>query len=108
MNDSRAVPFLRRLANLSSSLLVSIVCGTRIYDSQTGFRAYRARLLSSVKLRCSRYDLETEVIIKAVRQGFRIGHIPIQTIYAGEVSRFQYLKDSLRFFRVIANSLLRR
>ena len=108
MNDRRGVPLLRRIANFSSSLLVSVICGQWIHDSQTGFRAYSMKLLRAVKLRSSRYDLETEVIIKAVRQGFRVGHTPIQTIYAGETSRFRNVKDSLRFLRAVVRSLFWR
>jgi glycosyltransferase involved in cell wall biosynthesis len=104
--DSGRVPFLRRIANLTSSLIVSALCGRRIYDSQTGFRAYNTDLLRRVKLHASRYDLETEVIIKASRKEFRIGQTHIQTIYAGEVIRFRNIKDLLRFLSVICKSFL--
>lgn len=108
MNNRRGVPLIRRIANFSSSLLVSIACRQWIPDSQSGFRAYSAKLLRAVELRSDRYELETEVIIKAARKGLRIGHATIQTIYAGEVSRFKNLKDSLRFLRVMAKSLFWR
>jgi glycosyltransferase involved in cell wall biosynthesis len=104
MEESHKVPWLRRLGNLTSSLIVSLTCFQRIYDSQTGFRAYRTDLLRRIELESSNYDLETEVIIKAARQGFRIGHCRIQTIYAGEVSRFKNVRDSLRFLTVIMRS----
>ncbi len=106
MNDSANVPPVRRMANLFSSMLVSLLCGQRIRDSQTGFRAYRTRLLRELSLTCSRYDLETEVIIKAARNGFRIGHVNIQTIYADEVSRFRKFRDSSRVIAVLLKSLL--
>ena len=106
MDDAGRIPLMRRIANLFSSLLVSLLCFRRIRDSQSGFRAYRVDLLRQVPLRSSRYDLETEVLIKAVRKGFRIGHCRVQTIYAGEASRFRTISDSLRFFVVIARSFL--
>ena len=105
MEDRVGVPLLRRVANFLSSRLVSLVCGQRIFDSQTGFRSYSASLLRHVRLHCSHYDLETEVIIKAARQGFRIGHCRIRTIYAHEVSRFRNVRDSFRFLRVIVKSV---
>jgi glycosyltransferase involved in cell wall biosynthesis len=105
MEDRTSVPLLRRVANISSSLIVSALCGQRILDSQTGFRSYKAALLRQVTLEGSHYDLETEVIIKAARQGFRIGHCHIKTIYAEEVSRFKTIRDSLRFLRVVWKSL---
>jgi len=106
MSDAGRVPLLRRVGNLSSSLLVSVLCGQWIHDSQTGFRAYRTGLLRQIQLQSKRYDLETEVIIKAARKHFRIGHAHIQTIYADEVSRFRNVKDSLRFLSVIFKSFL--
>jgi glycosyltransferase involved in cell wall biosynthesis len=102
MHDAARVPLLRRIANRSSSLIVSLLCCQRIPDSQTGFRAYRVELLRRVPLRSSRYDLETEVVIKAARKGFRIGHCQIQTVYADEVSRFENVKDSMRFLAAVA------
>lgn len=106
MAESSKVPLLRRVANLTSSLVISILSGQRIRDSQTGFRAYRTELLRQISLQSSRYDLESEVIIKASRKGFRIGHARIQTIYAGEVSRFRNFIDSGRFIVVVFKSFL--
>lgn len=108
MGDSGSVPLLRRLANFSSSLLVSAACGQRIPDSQTGFRVYTTRLLREVPLSSSHYDLETEVIIKAARRGFRIGHCRIRTIYAAETSRFKNVTDSIRFITVLVRYLFWR
>jgi glycosyltransferase involved in cell wall biosynthesis len=105
MEDSGSVPLLRRAANLCSSRIVSALCGQRIFDSQTGFRGYKATFLRQVSLNGSHYDLETEVIIKAARQGFRIGHCRIKTIYGTEVSRYKNVRDSLRFLRVAMKSL---
>jgi glycosyltransferase involved in cell wall biosynthesis len=105
LEDRASVPLLRRAANFTSSLIVSALCGRRIYDSQTGFRSYSAALIQKVNLDCSHFDLETEVIIKAVRQGFRIGRCCIRTIYAAEVSRFKNIKDSARFLQVIVRAL---
>jgi glycosyltransferase involved in cell wall biosynthesis len=105
MEEQARIPALRRIANLTSSRIVSAVSGQPIFDSQSGFRAYSLALLRQVRLDCSHYDLETEVIIKAARLGFRIGHCRIRTIYAGEVSRFRQFKDSLRFLKVIVKSM---
>jgi glycosyltransferase involved in cell wall biosynthesis len=102
------VPPLRRTANMISTGIVSLVSGQRIYDSQTGFRAYRVGMLRHLELRSKRYDLESEVIIKAARKGFRVGHVPIQTIYAGEVSRFKNVIDSVRFLKVVFKSFFWR
>jgi len=108
MEDSKRIPLLRLAANRTASFMVSVACRQRIRDSQSGFRFYSAPLLKNVGLRCSRYDLETEVIIKSARQGFRIGDCRVRTIYAGEVSRFSNIWDSVRFLKVVILSLLGR
>ena len=105
MHDRTAVPLFRRAVNCLSSLVVSAACAKWIHDSQTGFRAYSVKLLRAIRLESSRYELETEVLIKAVRRGFRIGYVPVQAIYAGGPNRSHSLKDWMRFLRVVAKSL---
>ncbi len=104
-SDADRAAVLRRIASLLLNIAVSVVSWKRIYDSQIGFRAYSRRLLESVELRSSHFDMETEVVIKAARRGFRIGHARIRAIYAGEVSRFHKVKDSGRFIAVLLKSL---
>lgn len=104
MGDPSRVPIKRRWANWGLSLLVSALAARRIYDSQTGFRAYSANLLRALNLNSKHYDLETEVLIKASRKGFRIGHCRIQTIYAGELSHFNKVRDGGRFVLVLLKS----
>ena len=108
MNDRTGIPVARRIANYLLSLLVSAVCAKWIADSQTGFRAYSIKLLREIPLESSRYELETEVIIKAVRRGFRIGHVTIQAIYSPENRRSRNWKDLLRILRVVAKSVFWR
>jgi len=108
MEHRSRMPLVRRIANLAASFIVSVLSGCHIYDSQTGFRSYSADLLGHVNLSSSRYELETEVVIKAARRGLRIGHCGIKTIYADEVSRFRSVTDSIRFLRVAAKSFLQR
>jgi glycosyltransferase involved in cell wall biosynthesis len=108
MEERSRFPSLRLAANFTSTALVSLLSGHRILDSQTGFRFYSSALLKNVHLSCSHYDLETEVIIKAARGGFRIGHCRIHTIYAGEVSRFRSLRDSVRFLQLLGKCLWNR
>ena len=108
MSDAGRVPIIRRMANRISSAIVSVLSGTTVKDSQTGFRAYRVSLLRSLDLQTHRFDLESEVIIKAARAGFRIGHCKIQTIYAGEKSRFRNIRDSVKFLSMAIRNFVRR
>jgi glycosyltransferase involved in cell wall biosynthesis len=108
MNDAARIPFKRRWANRALSAVISILAGQRIYDSQCGFRAYRVALLGNVPLSSHGYELETEVLIKAARRGFRIGHCRVKTIYPGVPSRFRKLRDGYRFTMVVLKSFFWR
>jgi glycosyltransferase involved in cell wall biosynthesis len=55
--------------------------GARVNDTQSGFRAYRARILKGLSWKTSGYAADTEILIAAIRRGARITEVPIKTIY---------------------------
>ncbi len=98
----------RRISNALTSALVSWRVGQKIPDSQSGFRAIRSGILKEIQLTTSRYETETELLIKAADRGFRIGHVPIPTIYAGETSSIRHVVDTCRFIRLFIKLLFER
>ncbi len=100
-------PRHRRFINRLSSLLVTLVAGRRIIDSQSGYRVLDPALLLRLPLMGRRYDLETELCVLAARRGERIAEVPIRTIYNGKRSGVHPLYDTLRFFRALAGSAMR-
>lgn len=95
-----AMPIQRRASNALSSAVVSALAGARIADSQSGFRAIRAEVLHAVDAAGDRYDLETDFLVRAARQGFRIGHVPVPTVY-GAPSHFRPVRDTLLLVRTM-------
>ena len=75
--------------------------GTRVKDTQSGYRAIKIKSLKNIKLKRKRYDLESEILIKLMKKGAKVKCIDISTIYGEEVSTVHPVKDTLRFFRVI-------
>jgi len=47
------------------------------------------------------YELETEVVIRAARLGFRLAEVDIPTVYAGEKSQFRTMRDMPRIVRTL-------
>jgi len=88
----------RRMANRFSAASIAFASGTPISDSQSGFRFYSANLLRNLALRTDGFDLESEVIVRAGRRGFRIVTIPIELGFVDGISTSHYkpLKDTLR------------
>jgi glycosyltransferase involved in cell wall biosynthesis len=66
-----------RLGNRALTWLFNRLAGTQLTDTQAGFRALRASLLSQLPLRAQRYDLETTMLVEVLRRGGRIVEVPV-------------------------------
>lgn len=95
-----SMPPHRRLANSLSSTAISICCGCRITDAQSGYRALRATVLRAVHPPGNRYEYETEFLIHAARAGCIVAEVPIPTIY-GAASHFRTWSDTARVIATI-------
>jgi glycosyltransferase involved in cell wall biosynthesis len=102
------MPFLRFLVNNTTSVITSILSGTRIHDSQSGFRIIKKKLLKEINLMTNRFQMETEIIIKAAREKFSIKELPIRTIYFEKFrSHINPIIDTARFIRLVIRMLWR-
>ena len=87
------MPPARRFANRFSSAWCSAIAGQPIADSQCGYRLYRREVLARTPVRASRYEVETEMAVRAARLGFRVAHVEIPTVYGDEVSHLSPTRD---------------
>jgi glycosyltransferase involved in cell wall biosynthesis len=106
MLNCQHMPFLRRFVNRLMSSLISSICHQSIPDSQCGFRFIGTNVLQAIELTSSDFEIETEVLIKASRKGFKIDCVPIQTIYRDEMSKIHPFVDTFRFFRYLLKELM--
>jgi glycosyltransferase involved in cell wall biosynthesis len=98
----------RRLANRFSAWSIAKASGTKVTDSQSGFRLYSANLLRNVRLRTEGFDLESEVIVRAGVGGFKVLTIPIDLGFVDGISTSHYkpLKDTLRIAWTVTRARL--
>ena len=108
MDAVRDMPPLRVWTNRTTSRIVSMLAGQDIPDSQSGYRAIRTPVVDGMNLVTSRYDTESEILIRAGRRGFSIGAIPIESIYTDGISHINPFVDTLRFIRLVWRSLFWR
>lgn len=106
MSDTESMPWIRYMTNRFTSYVLSWMAGCRVPDSQCGYRLIAREVFSSFRLSTSRYDTESEIIIRAGRMGARIVSVAIPTVYGEEKSKIHPLRDSLRFFRLVGGCLL--
>jgi glycosyltransferase involved in cell wall biosynthesis len=98
------MPPHRRIGNVLSSWLTGALAGQPVPDGQSGYRLHRREMLDAVLPAIppgvGGYVLETEMLVRAGRQGFRLAHLPIATVYADEQSHFRPLEQMPRFLEV--------
>lgn len=95
-----SMPLSRRLTNRLASTAMSVITRRELPDSQSGYRAFRRAMLEAVRGEGDRYEYETDLLIRAAHQGFRIVAVPVTTRY-GPRSHFRALRDSVRVVRTI-------
>ena len=101
------MPLARRWTNRLMSLIVSALARQRIPDSQSGFRVIPKALLSSVTLSARHFEIETEVVLAAIRAGWRVTSVPIRVIYDTQRSRIRPVRDGVRFLLLVLRYLWR-
>lgn len=99
--DPEKMPFTRVLSNLITSKIISIKAGTRIKDSQSGYRAFRNDILQKIFPASDDFIAESEMVIKAGLQGISIGECPIPVIYGDETSKIRNHKVISGFIKKI-------
>ena len=105
MAAAGAMPAIRVFTNRLTSAIISLRAGQRVPDSQNGYRLIRASLLARLELVTSRYEIDSEIIIKACRSGGRVASVPVSTIYGSEKSAIHPLRDTFRFIALVTRSL---
>ncbi len=102
-----SMPLHRQLSNRTVNLVVSLLSGIRTTDVQCGYRFVNLRIFDRVRLRTNNYQTESEMVIRAARNGYHIGFVPITTIYGTEKSHIRGLIDTLRFVNMAVRFLWR-
>jgi glycosyltransferase involved in cell wall biosynthesis len=102
MLETACMPRLRLWTNKITSVIISFLTGSSIRDTQSGFRLIRRKVLEDIELSTSKFDTESELLIKALAKGFKVDYIPIRTIYFEDhKSKIKPLIDTLRFIRLV-------
>ncbi len=116
-SNGEKIPFRSKLGNSFSSFIFYLLYHRHLSDTQTGLRGFSSSLLPFMtRIKGSRYEYETQVLIDCVKENIPFQEIPISTIYEdnNSCSHFHPIKDSFRiictmfqgFFLFISSSLL--
>lgn len=106
MDNPEKMPPSRFATNLLMSLIISLICGQNIPDTQCGYRLIKIGVLKKINLISSNYEIESELLIKASRAGFKIVSVPIKSVYEGQLSLINPLVDTWRFLVMLGRIVL--
>ena len=106
-HDMDDMPILRRLVNRITSLVISLLSGRHLLDVQCGFRLIDLDIFSRLDLLTNNYQTESEMMVRAARLQYRIGSIPITTVYNKEKSHISPIIDTIRFVKMAVGFLWR-
>jgi len=101
MGKPQGMPFLRIATNKFMSFLISRSCRQKIADTQCGYRLIKCSVLRAIAIQSANYEIESEVLIKASQQGYKIKSVPIKSVYAGQKSLINPFTDTIRFFKML-------
>lgn len=98
------VPLRSRFGNAMTRLVYKIATGVKVYDTQTGLRAFSYKLVPlMLEIKGERYEYEINVLMECPKNNIEIKEIDIATIYINNNSgsHFNVFKDSYRIYKEI-------
>ena len=92
------------LGNRFLSLVTNVLYNNMLTDMETGYKAFRAPIIKSLRIRSNRGDFEPEITAKVRKRGYRIYEVPIycagrnyaagkKITYAGAACPCQFAKN---------------
>jgi glycosyltransferase involved in cell wall biosynthesis len=94
--------FSRSLSSKTYNFLVRHMLGSRLYDHQCGFKAFKREPILELldKVEATHWFWDTEILVRAHRRGFKIKEIAVEW-KGGRGTKVNLLKDSWKMFRQI-------
>ena len=97
-----ATDFHRHVANKVYNWFSSYVCGCKIEDLTSGFRAIKADVARRfVYLLPNTFSYPTTITLATVRSGYSLAYVPIRTARRVGKSKIKLLQDGFRFLLII-------
>ena len=100
----KGTPFKSRFGNWMARTTFLLSTHHKIYDTQTGLRAFDYSLIAKMQLvKGNRYEYEMNVLLDAIRDGVIIREVKIETLYVNNNAgtHFSPFKDTMRIFKEI-------
>ena len=105
-NWTKNIPLKSRFGNAITRNIFEKVTGQKIYDTQSGLRAFSYKLNEyMLSISGNRFEYEMNILLNLKNNNIKYHEIPIETIYIdnNKNSHFNTIKDSYKVYKVIYN-----
>jgi glycosyltransferase involved in cell wall biosynthesis len=101
------MPRYKYAGNRALTLFQNLVCGSKLSEFHTGFRAYSRRLLDGIPFErnADSFVFDNQVIVQALHFGFSIGEVSCPTRYFAEASSISLGRSIVYGLGVLATSV---
>lgn len=105
--EAGTVPGGRRFANGFSNFWYAVQTGTRVGDTQCGFRLYPLWRMRGIRMLTSRYESELELLVFSAWAGIKVRPVPVRVWYPPAEERISHFRPFYDFLRIsVLNTLL--
>ena len=104
-----SMPISRKFSNWITSKIISSLTKIIIKDSQCGYRRYSLSAIENFDYTETGFQFESEILIKAINEKSIVEQVKISTIYdENNKSYIKHFSDTIKFIRLIINSIMRK
>lgn len=100
------IPVQRKISNSFAKAAISTAADKKLGDVLCGFRAIRKKDFFGLQLKKKRYEIEAEMIFKAVKKNLRIKEVPVSVRY--DVGSSMPVMDGMKVAGYIMTELVLR
>ena len=102
------MPLYKYLGNRLLTLVENIILGQNLSEYHTGFRAFHRVVLQRLPFHNFSDDFvfDQDIVISAVREGFRIGEIPVPVSYFADASSINFSRSVKYGFQIFGGLFL--
>jgi hypothetical protein len=103
------MPRVRYANNIIGRYTFSWLIGQPVEDSQCGFRLYDREVMENIHILNDGFEVGADILLRGGKRGYRIGFVPIKTIYFSNPQHRSYyrpIKDTFRISIIFLMNLL--
>lgn len=83
---SSNMPHYRKVGGRILNGITNFGRNLNIKDTQSGFRAYSSKAIKELSVTTNGFEVESQILISAVKKGLRMVEVPISLLYEGDTS----------------------